>query len=471
MANEFVIRKGMRLLSASTATASNMLLSNNSGNVVSRAISDMMGASGYSGASGYRGASGYSGASGYIGASGSHLSNSLRWNYRTHSTPGPTQMSMDNDTFSAATRIDLHQTCLDSSAINWCASAYNSVNGTNQSLIIKIFAEKGTDDGEDDSNHGIYLISGASYSSGVYTFNVQSVISSSGVAKNVNMVVSFVTHGQSGASGAKPTMDYYSNINWLANSTTMKVMSNTSEVMPFSMPAGISMNYVRLLASQINGANTTIASSSGIAALFGQSCLVGSTVYAVIYSRSWIGAHQLASVASGSASILYNMYMYLYSNNNTASAQIRVSYPVTGGTSSYSTQYTANRRAGAIFYTSYLSNFSGTRFFDIPLNATLSEGDYWMAIGRVSSVSTTSAAASPASRVAMSANFYGISQRNITPTLYGAASNGSVNLMYGLGSYTTNVTGTTGTIAMSKISRSSNNNMMFFQLVSNKSAT
>lgn len=470
MANEFVIRKGLRILSVDSVSQSRMLMRDASNNVVYRNISDMQGASGYSGKSGYSGTSGNSGYSGVEGASGSHSSNSLRWMYGTNDPPNSTYFNLDNSAFASVSRINIHETCLDSSAVAWLTEAYNSASGTSGSLILKIFVEKGTQGTGDDGKHGIYLISSVGYSSGVYTFNVSSVISSSGsVAVKDVCVISFVTHGQSGASGAKPTMDYYSNINWFANSTTVGVMSNTSACAPFTLPAKISMDYVRLLASQINGANTTLASSTSN---YAGSCIVQSTLYAVIYSREIGAAHEFRSVASGSAQIAYNVYAYCLVANSTASMNYIVSYPITGGTSSYSIGYTTNKTvAGVPFYTSVFSNFSGTRFFDIPLAATLPEGDYWMMIGRVSTLLTTNAWATALSSVRMSANYYGISQTNISPSMMGSNTVGSVQLMLGLGSLTTNSTGTSASISVSKVSRSSNNNMMFFQLLSNKSAT
>lgn len=130
MANEFVVRKGLTILTVPTGTTeTDILLKDANGNVVTRTLASLGGVSGYSGKSGYSGisgdrgntgASGYSGIygksgySGLTGASGySGAPSDPFWAYDAPGTylyPNPANVAADSDIIILDGRLLTHGT-------------------------------------------------------------------------------------------------------------------------------------------------------------------------------------------------------------------------------------------------------------------------------------------------------------------------------------------------------------------------
>jgi len=131
-------------------------------------------------------------------------------------------------------------------------------------------------------------------------------------------------------------------------------------------------------------------------------------------------------------------------NNWTVS--LRVTYPLEGlNTNSISSSYASTLSTVNVSVTG-LSNLAGLRYLDIPFAASLSPGNYWIAMQR-------STSSSGAAFVGYVASLIGVSQTNAAIGNLGVATNSSLQLQPGLGSWSTDSYGpTTSSMGLSGIS-------------------
>jgi hypothetical protein len=457
MANNFVVRKPLRILSADVGgTADTKALAVDAGGVVYAVTAlGISGYSGYSGATGATGATGASGASGRI-VDGTHSS---RWEYATGTTnPSGGKFSMNNDAFSSATYIYVNAAPIIDTGGGWFTAGLVSWINANPSKMLMQITNTASEE-----RHGVYPIKGASLSGGVFTFRADGPISSSGsMDDRKDGVISFIMEGSSGASGAAPTVGtvrYFQNIPWFNNSVTLGVSQSTSAVAPFFLPAECHLNYIRLMGT-FRAGSTTLATTANA----NISAQYASSWYAMIYSRD---ANNILRTVE-TASTLFRTTHSISANANGSQYTVRRSYayPQSGGNGSASYSL-------ATSYTNYSLNsnsltlFTGVQFIDIPLFATLTEGNYWIAVGQATGMVTNATNATGLSRLYGTYSMYGVSQLASTPSVMGGASSPVINMMLGQGYFTTNSTGTILQMPLVNISASTNNNLLSFQLIRN----
>lgn len=279
-----------------------------------------------------------------------------------------------------------------------------------------------------------------------------SLVGTSGISVSTNgSTISVILSG--------PFISYWANVPVMNNSQTMTVQGSTQYVFPLGNVGDfLSASYLRIPFS--GTAQSTSFATTGTTGFSGS---LLSTINAVIYSLG-AGANSLSlqSVASGSAGISQQWSVSAPGNGSQYTISYKLSYPLTGGTSSFSTTTVFSN--GSIQMSSgVLSNFTGNNFLDIPFANSLAPGNYWMALAISSTNSTQGTAAITGLQITGST--LAISQPNLAMALYGGGTNSSVQMQLGIGSWTTNAIGTTASIALANISSSASHPMPYVQFI------
>lgn len=236
---------------------------------------------------------------------------------------------------------------------------------------------------------------------------------------------------------------------------TVPVSSNTHYVAPFILMQPLSASYLRLIASW----DVTSTSFATSAVPWSTTFSVAGTQFAVVYSQG-VGAssRSLQAVVSGSAGYTWQVSATGANNTNNWTVTHNITWPQEGGVSNTGINY-ASTLSTVRAYTTNLTDFTGTRFLDIPFANSLPPGNYWLALNEV----TTTGGGKGIDMAGRSV--YMMSQLNTAVGNLGAATNSSLQPQAGLGSWTTNVTGTTASIALASISSSASHPRPYFQLI------
>lgn len=467
MANEFVVRNLLQILSvAAGATETQALLLSSNGNVVTKNYTDLGYVSGYSGYSGVSGTSGASGTSGKSGRSGYPAANSLKYEYEGLVTaPASGKFGLDSATFGSVNKIYISRYSVTTSdALTWLDTALDYVNQNPNRLVIKITKQG------DNSIYGVYLVEYASDSDTYFTFNVTTVLAANSTASATTVyAISWMRLGENGKYGGN-VMNYYHNVPWNANSTTISLTNNSSAIAPFILPKAAAFDFVRLEGIYTNTGSTTLATTANQNLSFSGA----TTWYVGIYTRndgvSSAGVGELELVASASN---YVGFAHSLSANAANGSYWTLSrsyyYPANGSTWLYNPDPISASNTNISLGTASMTGFTGTKFIDIKLRTTLPEGNYWIMVGRQQGTSTNATNATGLSRMYVSDNacMIGISQLNMLPGLMDAAYTATLPMFLGLGRYAPGITSMPGQITMSSVYSSTNNNMVSFQLIKN----
>lgn len=109
--------------------------------------------------------------------------------------------------------------------------------------------------------------------------------------------------------------------------------------------------------------------------------------------------------------------------------------------------------------------FTGARWLDIPFAVSLSAGNYWLALGR-STNSATQAGNVNLGGASMGMSLIGISQNNLSFAFPGGATNSSIPLQPGLGSWSTNAAVmSSSSLQLASISAASSGPKPYFQMM------
>jgi len=139
--------------------------------------------------------------------------------------------------------------------------------------------------------------------------------------------------------------------------------------------------------------------------------------------------------------------------------------PVEGGYTNLTTQYTVNATNESFTTNQIFTNFSGSRFLDIPFATTLSAGPYWLLFGLSTNSASNSNRISAASNCnIMYSRHYALSQFNAYFGIMGSTNQTSGGFM-GAGGFSTAGGGTTSAFPISAISSSASQNRMYFQIL------
>jgi hypothetical protein len=245
------------------------------------------------------------------------------------------------------------------------------------------------------------------------------------------------------------TQSSFANIPYIG-AQTITYSSNTWIGVPFSLAAPLAISYVRYPVSCGVGASTTMATVANTS----YSAYQQQTLYAMIYSMgqgnnsqslqyiasSWVGMTQSFSISHDPTNGSY----YTWWNGMTL--------PTLRGTSQ--TQWAETQQLSVTniaISESYSSALTGVKYLDVPLVTTLTQGDYWLFIGRSGTTNTNYANASRFLSITNAFSHFGVSQvSNLGFGLFGQTSNKSI--FYNVIMATSNVQGTFASFNMANIS-------------------
>lgn len=196
-------------------------------------------------------------------------------------------------------------------------------------------------------------------------------------------------------------------------------------------PDDVSFDWIANVRS-VSAASTTVTGTTNNTTF---SYLQANTHKVVLYSK--MGGASSMSLASMSSS----SYGFSYSRNVGIGAQTTqytitegMTYPVSGGTSTYSTTYGVSN-ASLNISTTHLSAFTGLKNAISDFTGTVSKGEYWVAYNISSAQTTQHTAAMSGARILMS---YGAQSRTngSVGSQFGASNNASWGILPGVGTWT-----------------------------------
>jgi hypothetical protein len=173
-------------------------------------------------------------------------------------------------------------------------------------------------------------------------------------------------------------------------------------------------------------------------------------------------SNSLQSVASGSAPFNQQVTWSAGATGSRYTITANITYPITGGTSSFSTTEGVSTSQFS-FDSALYSNFTGQHYLDIPFANSLSPGPYWVAYGNSNTSSSQAAGNMTQTALTASLQWYAGSNAVIIPL--GVAANTTHGQYLGVGQFSTNAIGTTASLDLTNISRIANQPLPSFELI------
>jgi len=244
---------------------------------------------------------------------------------------------------------------------------------------------------------------------------------------------------------------YWQNVDYVQGTSTQSVGQSTSVVFPIQPNHYLSLGYMRMQHT-VSLASTSFATTANTAYSYQQA----ETHNWVVYSRGTGASSQsLLSLISTSVGLTYSINV---SQNTTTNFSVShgITYPMSTGTATASFSYAATN-ASVQISTTHMTALSGIKFWDTQFATTLGEGPYWLVYGISTAQTTQQTAILSGNRLVHS--HWGVTQPNNTFAEFGNANNASIQMMPGLGSFTTNAIGTTSGFHISKVSSSASHVM------------
>ena len=309
---------------------------------------------------------------------------------------------------------------------------------------------------------------------GVYAVGVSNVGNSSGntmvqpgrvvLAGGNNITLSVGTAANalqtitvSAANSAPATFSYWHQPHWYNFQQAISGSSASSaHVQPFELPVYVSVSYIRF-----HGTFTMASTSLGTSAVpWNTTFSQAQTMWAVIYSQG-VGAssRSLQYVTSGSAGWTWQVSATGAVSTNRWTVSQNLTWPQEGANTNNAAFNYASTLSTVNVSTTGLTNFTGrVRYIDIPFAALVTPGNYWMAIHR-------STATGGGKNIDWAFSVMGAAHDDNSIGNLGAATNATNHLWRGLGSFSTNVNGTTSSMALSAISKLLSNVEPAFQFI------
>lgn len=296
----------------------------------------------------------------------------------------------------------------------------------------------------------------ASASNGSFTFQTLGFSNANGVTFGTS-AGSIVTASVATAAGGQGSLVSF--VPYQAISTaTQAVTTGQNQFASFALPQPMTLSYIRFVASMAASASNIATIASGSATANGG--VVGS--YSALIYQLGTGANSQSLEMITSQSVGFTFQNSISITNSTQGSYTQaITYPLNGGTSSYSTQYSISNTVYS-FSTNHLTGFTGQKYIDVPLPATLSAGNYW-AMFNISQ-NTTSAGALTAINVprAFPQSYLVVNQPDYNAMLMGGSNN--TLAQWGAGFFTTAPV-TVGTVALSNLSRNGSNRIKYLQML------
>lgn len=228
------------------------------------------------------------------------------------------------------------------------------------------------------------------------------------------------------------TLSSWMNVPYVTNTQTANPTQSTFHIFPIQPHNLVTCAKIRFL-STISIASSSFASTANTTFSYNQQ----ETHRWVLYSRQTdASSMQLSSVSSGSASLRYSANIGYGSASNTQQQHtFGLTYFDEAGSKTFSTTYsTSNVSTIAISTAAQLTVFTGLQHMDFPFEASLSPGDWWMAVNRST---TFTSQGTNLSGIRVQHSLWGISQVNSAIGEFGVVNAASQQMMLGLGSVTT----------------------------------
>ena len=265
------------------------------------------------------------------------------------------------------------------------------------------------------------------------------------------------------AEQSRQPLSYFANFYAAQVGVSNQVQSNTFYVLPLSVQEKVSMSYIRLLGNIVL-ISTTIATSA-VNNATGASTAFSLTVdmNAVLYSvGTGANSRSLQYVTSGKAGWTWAASVSQASTSNASNQSFTqaITYPSEGfDTAVTSGNYSVSATNGPISTTQFGNLGANNAFLDIPLACSLSAGNYWLALNKISGTVG-------GKNIDINYSTYGTSGTNLIFRAMNQASNVSnAGPFVGLGSWTTNVAQTSSSIAFASISFSSSHYNPYVQFI------
>lgn len=247
----------------------------------------------------------------------------------------------------------------------------------------------------------------------------------------------------------------YQNVPAIRNSTTVSVGGDSRNyVFPILMPQDGSFSYARFPMSWFPVTTTFATGAAG----YGSSVAQSNTLWMNVYTKG-TGASSRSIQWLTSASTTWAMQISYSGTASTHSVSYNVTFPAEGGVAS-NTQLTSSQQSSAVNEVpAGTSNFASFRYFDMPFAASLSAGNYWIAIARSSKTAG-------GSNIGLGVSALAVTQHNSSIGFPNQASSTSNHLVPYLGVWTTNSNGaTTSSIARSLVSTTASHYIPIVQFI------
>jgi hypothetical protein len=263
-------------------------------------------------------------------------------------------------------------------------------------------------------------------------------------------------------SNALATLSWFQNIPMSSVGPCNVGNRSALAIAPIILPQAISADYVRFF-----GNLATNSSSAGGTSVNTSFTLNRSWTYAMMIMTQGTGGNSQKLVMSTStmATFLWRTSVTAGATGSNYTVGYDVSYPVTGSTTNFGTSTGIASAAYVNNPGPLLSNFVGAYFLDVPFPASLSAGNYWVALGSSSDESHQGPGGLQNGGFNPYA-IYGAAQVSSYWYDLGATSNTIGRLQPGNGSWTTNSAFITTTpVAFSQISGFVSNCILNIQIV------
>lgn len=257
------------------------------------------------------------------------------------------------------------------------------------------------------------------------------------------------------------TGSYWENLGYVQGTSSFTMGSTIAHVQPLIIPYALSVSYIRIPASFGNMTSTTVGYTAGSSSFY-----YYQSYNAVLYSQgTGASSRSLQSVTSSYGAVT-EAYLFSISNAGTnESIAYQITYPSEGNnTNNIGTTMVTTAGGASIFLhsTGVMTNFSGIHWMDIPFANSIAPGNYWIAINRSTSSTTSGGAIVITNQVNRNISLINVTQINSNFVPLGMASAGGATAStyqweLGLGSHTVSAQGaTTGSLALSSISSVAN---------------
>jgi hypothetical protein len=264
------------------------------------------------------------------------------------------------------------------------------------------------------------------------------------------------------AGGGGNTDSYFANMDYMQGSTTLTMLQSTSHICPLDIRNDISVGFLRMLMSGTNLAASTTAVTSGNTSF---TCGYTKSHNFVFYSRmNGASSDSLNSYFSTQITEAFANTISCATNSTQFSYSNRYTMPHMSGSIGFTKDYSSSA-ASINIHTSHETGLSGLKVVDFPMNTSFSAGQYWIMYGASSNTATQAAAYTVGLRGLVSFVNFGVSQPALAFGTFDSATNSSVMMNQGLGSFSTAGGSTVSRLGFSNISSTSAHNLPYYQMI------